>query len=138
MNEQIKIGLGFLILAAIIVGGGAYFLKPAGINPVGKLNLNFDQFAKCVTDKGWEMYGASWCAHCKDFEDTIGSSFKLIKYNECGNQEKICLDKEIQGFPTFLGNDVKTGTSTSVIGFAGWDTLTELSVKTGCVLPAKN
>jgi hypothetical protein len=138
MKEQIKIAAGFIILAAIVLGGGAYFLKPVGANPLGSLGVDFAQFTQCVTDKGWQEYGASWCAHCQELKADIGNAWKLLKYNECGNQEKECLNKNIEGFPTFLGLDAKTGTTTSVVGYAGWSTLEELAFKTGCVLPAKN
>jgi hypothetical protein len=68
---------------------------------------NYDAFAKCLTEKGATMYGAEWCPHCKEQKAVFGNSFKYINYVECPDNTQLCLDKGIQGYPTWI-----IGTST--------------------------
>ncbi len=63
---------------------------------------NKDDFAKCLTEKGWAMYGAEWCAHCKTQKEMFGTSFQYIKYVECPDNIQFCLDKGINGYPTWI------------------------------------
>jgi len=63
---------------------------------------NYDEFAKCLTDKGFVMYGASWCSACKKQKKVFGESFKLIKYVECTKNKTLCNEKEIEGYPTWI------------------------------------
>ena len=67
--------------------------------PVDK---NYDSFAKCLTEKGAVMYGAVWCAHCKDQKKAFGDSFQYIKYVECTENTKLCLDDGVNGYPTWI------------------------------------
>lgn len=90
----------------------------------------YDQFAQCLTEKGAIMYGASWCKHCKDQKATFDRSFKYIKYVECPDNTQLCLDKGVQGYPTWL-----IGTSTRIEGFIKNKTMKDLSDATGCPLP---
>ncbi len=93
-----------------------------------------DGFAKCLTEKGAVMYGADWCPHCKDQKAAFGNSFQYIKYVECPDNTKLCIDKGIQGYPTWI-----IGTSTKYIeGFDGDNTMKELSEVTQCLLPKNN
>jgi hypothetical protein len=61
-----------------------------------------DAFAKCLTAKGLTMYGAVWCPHCQDQKALFGDSFKYIKYVECPDNTQLCIDKNIQGYPTWI------------------------------------
>lgn len=60
-----------------------------------------DSFAKCLTEKGWTLYGAVWCSHCKDQKELFGESFRYIHYVECPDNTELCLDKGINGYPTW-------------------------------------
>lgn len=60
-----------------------------------------DIFAQCLTEKGWTMYGAEWCSHCKDQKNLFGDSFKYIKYIECPDNIQLCLDRGINAYPTW-------------------------------------
>jgi len=66
------------------------------------LTKNKDDFAKCLTDKGWVMYGAVWCSHCKEQKALFGDSFQYIKYVECPDNEQLCLAKGVNGYPTWI------------------------------------
>ena len=65
-------------------------------------NKNFDEFAKCLTQKGAVMYGAVWCPHCIEQKAAFGDSFKYINYVECPDNTQLCIDKGISGYPTWI------------------------------------
>lgn len=114
--------LGVLILTSLV---GLFFIslpkKP------GKL----DNFAKCLSDKGAQMYGAYWCPHCQNTKKEFGGSWKYVKYNECSlpnaaGETQVCKDAGIQGYPTWvLGDGSK---------LEGEVSIQELANKTGCNL----
>lgn len=76
-------------------------------------NKNYDEFAKCLTQKGETMYGAAWCPHCIEQKAAFGTSFKYINYVECPDNTQLCIDKGIQGYPTWLLSSATTSTSTT-------------------------
>lgn len=120
--------LGIVVLALILV---AVFVKDGEQGP-GK----YDQFAQCLGEKGATFYGAFWCPHCNNQKDLFGSSKKYLPYVECslpnGNgQTQICIDKGIQGYPTWEFADGSRP-------FSGEVSLEDLSAQTGCLLPTDN
>jgi hypothetical protein len=137
MNKQDKIiVLVAILIIVIIIGFG--FMKSI-INNITDSNENvsststskYGDFAKCLTEKGAVMYGAESCSHCKEQKNTFGDSFKFIKYVECPDNPKLCLDNGIIGYPTWI-----IGTSTNMIeGFDKNTTMKELSEATSCILP---
>jgi hypothetical protein len=66
------------------------------------LTVDMDSFAKCVTEKGFVLYGAESCSHCKAQKELFGESFQYIKYVECPDNIQFCLDKGINGYPTWI------------------------------------
>jgi len=92
--------------------------------------VSYDDFAKCLGEKGAEMYGASWCPHCNNQKEMFGASFKYIKYFECaaddGGQAQVCKNEEIKGYPTW-----KFSNGEKIEGEAK---LSDLSSKSGCSL----
>jgi hypothetical protein len=137
MKKQDKIiALVTVLIIVIIIGFG--FMKSI-INNITDSNENvpststskYDNFAKCLTEKGVVMYGAEWCSHCKEQKAIFGDSFKFIKYVECPDNTKLCLDNGVTGYPTWI-----VGTSTRMIeGFDKNTTMKELSEATSCILP---
>ena len=127
-GNKIIIGCAIVLSMAIIIFGI--------VNTSNKNNTSgnkaglYDTFAQCLTDKGAVMYGAEWCAHCKEQKAVFGDSFRLIKYVECPDNTQFCIDKGVQGYPTWL-----IGTSTKLEGFDESKTMKELSDATGCPLP---
>src|SRR3989338_176090 len=64
--------LGFLILAG--VSYSAYSINRSG---------PYDNFAKCLAEKGAVMYGAmDWCEFTQAQKGMFGKSFKFINYHE--------------------------------------------------------
>ena len=116
----------FIVVVILIVGGfGLYStLKPQEPNKL-------DGFAQCIKDSGAEFYGAFWCSHCEEQKNEFGSAAKYLPYIECSNpdmtQMQICIDKKIEGYPTWKFAD---GTS-----FASKLSLETLAEKTQCILP---
>ena len=65
------------ILGALIIAIAAYtvysFNKPGA----------YDDFAKCLTEKGAVMYGAlDWCKYTQGQKGMFGKSFKFVNYHE--------------------------------------------------------
>ena len=123
-----KIILGCAILLSVVI-----IIFAIANGNKNKIPGFYDTFAQCLTDKGAVMYGAQWCAHCKEQKAVLGDSFRLIKYVECPDDTQLCIDRGIQGYPTWL-----IGTSTKIEGFDKNKTMQELSDATGCVLPQNN
>ncbi|MBI2668641.1 hypothetical protein HYX14_02250 [Candidatus Woesearchaeota archaeon] len=69
--------LAVLISLIVVIGGvgyaGYYFLTPG----------SYDDFAKCLTDKGAVMYGAiKWCQYTQGQANMFGKSFKYVNYKD--------------------------------------------------------
>ncbi len=73
--------------------------------------------AKCLTEKGWTMYGAYWCPHCKAQKEFFGEeAFKFINYVECTEKTDLCNAKKVQGYPTWIVESTSTNaTATSTL-----------------------
>ena len=126
MDKKIKILI--LILAVL----AAVFAITAVVSMQEKNSGKFDEFAKCLSDKGAKFYGAFWCSHCQTQKAMFGSSKKYLPYTECSTpdtngQLQACADQQIKTYPTwkFADGSVSEGTLS----------LNTLSEKTGCVLP---
>jgi hypothetical protein len=130
MTKGNKIIIGFaVVLSVIIIVFAIVNANKNNASENNKVGL-YNTFAQCLTDKGAVMYGAAWCAHCKEQKAAFGESFNIIKYVECPDNTQLCIDKGIQGYPTWL-----IGTSTKLEGFDKNKTMKELSDVTGCPLP---
>jgi hypothetical protein len=127
MSKQNKIIIGSAVVlsVAIIIFAVITNNKSKNTNVV-----SYDKFAQCLTDKGAVMYGAAWCPHCQEQKAVFGDSFKFVKYVECPDNTQLCIDKGIQGYPTWL-----IGSSTKLEGFDKNKTMKDLSGATGCQLP---
>jgi hypothetical protein len=93
--------------------------------PRGGETANLDVFAQCLADRGAVMYGAEWCSHCKEQKRLFGDSWKLVPYVECPDNTSLCLEKGVEGYPTWL-----IGTSTRLVGT---QSLEKLSEATACI-----
>jgi hypothetical protein len=118
-NKKYILGAVVIAVAVIIIG---FFAVKTTSTPV-----NYDDFAKCVADKGLTMYGAAWCSHCAAEKKAFGNSFKYIKYVECPDNIKLCTDLGIISFPTWID-----GAGVKHEGEQGLSGLAKIS---GCELP---
>jgi len=94
------------------------------INPIkeGK-SITYDSFAECLTEKGFVMYGSQYCGYCAKQRELFGDSFKLVNYVECTENEDLCMEKGIQGVPTWFYPEGE---------ISGLQTLKKLSELSGC------
>lgn len=123
MNRMKKIATysgGTAIFAILIFALFYSFQKPSEEG-------NLDAFAKCLAEKEVTMYGADWCPHCQNEKNNFGKSFQYVPYVECPDEPKLCIEKGIEGYPTWLLKD-----GTKLIGEQGLERLSEIS---GCALP---
>jgi glutaredoxin len=125
-----------IIVVAVVLSIGIIVYAVANSNSkkiipdVSNATSTYDAFAQCLTSKDTTMYGASWCPHCQEQKKAFGTAVQYIKYVECPDNTQLCIDKGIQGYPTWL-----IGTSTKLEGFDKNKTMKELSDATGCPLP---
>jgi hypothetical protein len=92
----------------------------------------YDQFAKCLGEKGAKFYGAYWCTHCKAEKVRFGKSAKYLPYIECAPQDSTelapeCKQNGVTAFPTWKFSDGTTEVREME--------LAELASRTGCELP---
>ncbi|TAL19867.1 hypothetical protein EPN90_02310 [Patescibacteria group bacterium] len=102
-----KIPITILAVLVILLGGtaGGFFWWRAASAPGP-----YDDFAKCLGEKGLKFYGAYWCPHCLNQKKLFGKSAKYLPYIECaipGSEElkQDCREKGVKGFPTWTGLD---------------------------------
>src|SRR6185295_15117730 len=62
--------------------------------------------AQCLTDKGFVMYGASWCPYCREQKRQFGRDAKNLPYVECsaddaphGKGTQVCEKRGIDVYP---------------------------------------
>lgn len=123
MNRSAYWILGIAV-AAIIGSGVLWYYQNNLENPT---DTHLDEFAKCLAAKGITMYGADWCAHCTAEKARFGASWKYVPYVECPDNPKLCLDKGVEGYPTWI---LKDGTK-----LEGEQGLAKLSQASACPLP---
>lgn len=87
----------------------------------------YDEFAQCLTDNNFTMYGTEWCPHCKDQKALFGDSLDLVDYVNCDLKQSVCREAGITGYPTW-------GTNSSE-KLVGGQTLEILAQKSKCELP---
>jgi len=101
---KLKIMKKILILISVV-----FVLGFSGCGVVQRDNLTDEQLTKiaqCLSSKGVEMYGATWCGHCKKQKDDFREAFKYINYIECDPGKNVetaqkCVDDGINGVPTW-------------------------------------
>ncbi len=114
-----------LIFAIILLLGIAIYIiiKPNTKNPGNP--AQYDEFAKCLSEKGIKMYGTNWCKYCQKQKDLFGSSFKYINFIDCDKNREECIINEIKGYPTWRINEKN---------YVGLQTLEKLAELSGCSL----
>lgn len=93
-----------LIISAIFIvfaTGVGFAVFGIGTKPQ-KANA-LDEFAQCLTQKGFTMYGAYWCPHCQNEKAAFGDAFKNVNYVECTKEPNRCLAAKVTSYPTWAG-----------------------------------
>ncbi len=124
MQEKKQIIIISIVTLVVILG-----VVLIGINKNSSLDTSgkYDVFAKCVASKGLTMYGAVWCPHCQNEKSHFGSSFKYVPYVECPDNIKLCDEKGVVGFPTWIDSAGKK--------YEGEQGLAGIAKISGCELP---
>ena len=105
-------------MAAVIV------LLAASISYVKLSPGKYDDFAKCLSDKGIIMAGTDWCHFCQEQKGLFGKSFKFINYKNCDIEKEWCSSNSVKNYPAWIFPD-----GTRQIGV---QKLTALSQASGC------
>lgn len=63
-------------------------------------------FVTCLDRAGFKIYGANWCGWTKKLVNEFGG-FDIVEsiYIECTEQQQLCNEKRISGYPTILIKD---------------------------------
>ncbi len=101
--EQTKFNLRkyiiiFLIGAIIVfsvLAVRAYTIKPGA----------YDDFAKCLTERGVVIYGNDFCQYTTKQLSFFGKSGKYLKYVKCIDNKQLCEKKGVKITPTWEIND---------------------------------
>ncbi|HAS80934.1 TPA: hypothetical protein DD445_03105 [Candidatus Nomurabacteria bacterium] len=123
MNQK---SIFFLIIGLLVLGTVATVLLKKGDSPV---STKYDSFAQCLAEKNLTMYGAVWCSHCNAEKQRFEDSFKYVPYVECTETPDLCIEKGIEGYPTWID-----GNGTKYVGEQGLEKLSEIS---SCILPTE-
>ena len=117
--------LTWIIVALVIVGGFSWYVSKNKASVSTEPN-KYDTFAQCLSEKKVTMYGAVWCSHCQAQKKEFGSSFTYVPYVECPDNVKLCTDKGVDAYPTWMTQDGK-----KLVGEQTFEKLAEFS---GCQL----
>ncbi len=121
-RTYIWIGVILVLVAVFAIWGITSYAGP------GK----YDEFAKCLSEKGVKEYGAYWCPNCQTQKNMFGKSFKGVEYVECSPngkgspQAEVCNLAGVSGYPTWINNEGR-----QLVGVQQMNRLAEFS---GCGL----
>lgn len=117
----------WIIVTAII------FVIPLILFNLPQEEADHTELAKCITEKGVNMYGSFRCGVCAKTRGMFGLAFEHINEIECHPQGKnaqtdLCLEKGVEGTPTWIlepnGEEIKR--------FTGFMNTEELAEFAGC------
>jgi len=123
---EIKIGGRALLIVVILIVVGIVGFSVSGyfVNN-GNNSGKYDNFAKCLSEKGAVVYVSQYCGHCQNQKDMFGDSFKYVNSVECTENQQLCQERGIAGVPTWIINGLP---------YAGVQSFERLSELTGCPL----
>lgn len=84
---------------------------------------NLDAFARCLTQKGAVLYGATWCPHCVRQENLFGDAARHLDIVDCdasAQDAAECVAAGVVGYPTWVfGDGSRRSGVVSLQGLAG-------------------
>ena len=95
----------FLTLPNAVLGNHLYNQKELIVT--SESTKESIELAKYLNDKGVVKYSAYWCPNCLNQSELFGKqAYKELNVVECArdginSQTQLCIDKKIQGFPTW-------------------------------------
>ena len=112
----------YFVFTAIIL---AIIFLSLSVNSYMKRPGQYNDFAKCLTEKGAVIYGNDFCSYTAQQLNFFGKSKEYLNYVKCINNEELCNNRGISVTPTWEIN----GES-----YSGVQTFKRLSAITGCNL----
>ena len=85
----------------------------------------YNDFAKCLSDKGAVMYGTDWCGKCQEQKGLFGKSFGHIDYKDCDTYKALCNTAGVSSYPQWIINGTR---------YRWVQSLASLASYTGCSL----
>ena len=110
---------------SIIFGLIAIFLLLVGCSTTGNIVVDYDDFAKYLTEEGIVLVGAEWCGHCQDQKEMFGESFQYVTFVDAVVDPELAASYGVPGYPTWVLAD-----GTQIVGVQSLDNLME---KTGYI-----
>lgn len=123
MNKRAIIYLA-IVLGAVLGGIAAIFYYSGGSPTAGA----YDEFAKCLSDRGAIMYGTKTCPYCAKQKQMFGDSFRYVRYVECTVETEECVAAGVERVPLWIFPNGER--------LEGLQQFESLSSKTGCAPPA--
>ena len=71
------------------------------------IDTDTEALARCLTEKGFKMYGTNRCSHCKNQKEKFGASFKKIDFIDCDAEKEACTKAGVQWYPTWVNAEWK-------------------------------
>ena len=130
-SAKIIISLGVIAIIAVLALAFWQIKKDKVQNNAPGL---YDNFAQCLAEKNITMYGAEWCVHCQNQKELFGNSFQYVPYIECPDNTQLCIDKGVNGYPTWIFPPANSGQVPDGKKLEGEQTLEKLSQESGCAL----
>ena len=90
-KKYIIFSLLILIVVFSVITINSYMKKP------GK----YDDFAKCLTEKGVVIYGNDYCSYTMNQLGFFGKSKKYLNYTKCIDNQRLCNEKGVKITPTW-------------------------------------
>jgi transposase len=106
-----------VLIIAILIIAYAFYLRSQ--------KEEYDEFAKCLTEKGVVVYGNDFCSYTAKQLNMFGKSERYLSYVKCINNKELCDNKGIDITPTWEINGEK---------YSGVQSLEHLATLTGCEL----
>lgn len=121
-KKKIQKWVFLFVILGVFLAGIVYAVGKQVTGP-GK----YDDFARCLTEKGMVEYGAYWCPNCAEQKRMFGKSFQYVSYVECDARGKngnpgLCNLKGITGYPTWI-----TAEGEELRGVQSFETLARVS-----------
>ena len=132
-----RIALFFIACLILGLSLSTYQISSAEANEADQTYASrqdkLESFAKCLSKKGYLMYGSFTCSRCRAQRKNFGEAFEYIKEIECNptapnTQVELCLKKKIRKTPTWIqevdGQELKR--------LEGYQLLEILASSSGC------
>ncbi len=82
---------GVVIIVLIVLSILNYTKKPG----------EYDDFVKCLTEKGAVIYGNDFCQYTAKQLNFFGKSEKYLNYVKCSENKELCDSKKVEVTPTW-------------------------------------